>query len=340
MTVRIALAGAGWSGTVHTLAASVVPGVSIPLVATRSVGSAEVLASQIGARPVTADALPGSAQAVVVATPAAAHAELAVRLLAAGTPVLVESPLATTLVDADAIVDAAEASGTAACYAENLLFAPAVDVAVSRRGALGTLDHLDVRLSAPTPEHGHHAEAATAGGVLLDLGPHAVALAMVLAGDDAPAGVRARLASARDDGADDVARVELRFASDLIVPIDLAWGAETVEWGAQAASPAGTVRLDLQPQASVEVDGTAVALPAPHADVDARVSDLGYRSQMEGFAGVVGRTGGRVCPVGFGRTVLEVLCAAAASAGRGGDEVTLPFEGPRDRTPLQLWHAV
>ena len=167
---RLAIAGAGWAGRVHTLAASAVSGATVPLIATRSVGSAEVLASEIGARPVTADQLPGSAEAVVVATPPPDHAALAVRLLSAGTAVLIEKPLAATLTEADAIVAAAEASGAAACYAENLLFAPALDVAVNRRVALGAIDHLEVRMAQPMPTWGHFAEPLTAGGVLFDLG--------------------------------------------------------------------------------------------------------------------------------------------------------------------------
>ncbi len=35
--------------------------------------------------------------------------------------------------------------------------------------------------------------------------------------------------------------------------------------------------------------------------------------------------------------MLEVICAAYRSAGSGGDEVTLPFDGDRTATPLQLW---
>ena len=163
---RLAIAGAGWAGRVHTLAASAVSGATVPLIATRSVGSAEVLASEIGARPVTADQLPGSAEAVVVATPPPDHAALAVRLLSAGTAVLIEKPLAATLTEADAIVAAAEATGAAACYAENLLFAPALDVAVNRRVALGAIDHLEVRMAQPMPTWGHFAEPLTAGGVL------------------------------------------------------------------------------------------------------------------------------------------------------------------------------
>lgn len=338
-STRLAIAGAGWAGRVHTLAAAAVPGTSIPLVATRSVGSAEVLAAEIGARAVTAADLPGSADAVVIATPPPSHAELAVRLLGQGTPVLIEKPLAATLAEADAIVAASEASGAAACYAENLLFAPAVDIAVNRRVALGPLDHLEVRMVQPTPTWGHFAEPLTAGGVLFDLGVHALAVLLVLARDDEPVALRAKLGSSRPDGADDVGRVEVRFASDLIAAVDVSWNGDDVEWSAQASSPTGVVRVEFQPEVAVEVNGEAVALPTIDSPIDGRIFDLGYHAQLEGFCSVVGRRGGRVCPAGFGRSMLEMVCAAYQSAGRDGDEVLLPFDGPRDVTPLQLWRG-
>lgn len=338
---RLALAGAGWAARVHALAASAVDGVSIPVVAARSTASAAEVADSIGATPVVGDALPGRADAVVIATPPTSHAGLAVRMLDAGVPVLVEKPLAATLDEADAIVAASERSGAAACYAENLLFAPAVDLAIARAARLGPLDHLEVRMVGPTPGWGHFAQPLTAGGALFDLGVHAVALALVLAADDEPVAVRARLDSARDDGADDVARVEVRFSSDLIAPIDVSWRAESTEWSAQAASPTGTVRLELRPEVVVEADGESVALPGPTgtSGLDDRIESLGYRAQTEGFVTVVRRRGGRVCPAGFGRAVLELTCAAYLSAGRDGDEVPLPYDGPRDVTPMQLWRG-
>ncbi len=61
--------------------------------------------------------------------------------------------------------------------------------------------------------------------------------------------------------------------------------------------------------------------------------DLGYRDQIQGFAGALAGRGGRVCPLGFGRLVLEITCAAYLAASRGS-EVPLPYDGPRDRTPL------
>ena len=41
----------------------------------------------------------------------------------------------------------------------------------------------------------------------------------------------------------------------------------------------------------------------------------------------------------FGREVLQVVMAGYTSAGLAGEPVPLPFTGPRDRTPLQLWRG-
>src|SRR6266567_8500766 len=51
------------------------------------------------------------AQAIVVATPSSSHREWCMRALAAGKHVFVEKPLAGTLEDARAIVEAARGSG-------------------------------------------------------------------------------------------------------------------------------------------------------------------------------------------------------------------------------------
>lgn len=338
-TIKVALAGAGWAGQVHTLAAAAVAGITIPAVATRSLESARAFAELVGGEGVGIEELPDGADAVVVATPPTSHADIAVAMLERGVPVLVEKPLACTLAEADAIVDAAQRNGVAACYAENLLFAPALDLAAAKRATLGPLEHLSVRTVQPTPDWGHFADDLTVGGALFDLGPHALAVLMVLAGEE-PVALRAKLDSSRADGADDTARVEVRFASDLIAAVDVAWGGEVVDWSAQAAASDGVVRVEFQPNLAVEFNGEPVPLASAvpsGSDVDDRVFDYGYQPQLDGFVGVVKGRGGRVAPVGFGRSVLDMICAAYASAGQESAEVPLPFPGPRNLTPMQLW---
>jgi predicted dehydrogenase len=69
---------------------------------------ASVLATAVGARAVsTIDEAIADADAAVIAAPNSMHRELGVACIEAGLPVLVEKPIAPTLEDADALVDAA-----------------------------------------------------------------------------------------------------------------------------------------------------------------------------------------------------------------------------------------
>jgi len=106
-------------------------------------------------------------------------------------------------------------------------------------------------------------------------------------------------------------------------------------WDLQASSEASVVRAELMPTVVLEHDGEPVTVGPPPPDVQPIVVDLGYLAQMEALAAAAA---GRPTPIDarFGRLVLDVVCGAYASAGSGGP-VPLPFSGPRDRTPLELW---
>ena len=90
---------------------------------------------------------------------------------------------------------------------------------------------------------------------------------------------------------------------------------------------------------AVRVPRFGVPLPGVPEGVPAQLEELGYLPQMETFALDLQRHRTPELGAAFGRSILDVVCAAYASAGRGGDWVPLPFEGPRDRTPLQLWRG-
>ena len=96
------------------------------------------------------------------------------------------------------------------------------------------------------------------------------------------------------------------------------------------------VRAELMPEVVLEHDGEPVPLAPTRPGADPRLEQLGYVAQLEAVAAAVG---GRPswCDARFGRGVLDVVMAAYSSAGRGGEEVILPFAGPRDRTPLDHW---
>jgi predicted dehydrogenase len=330
VTSRVVVAGAGWAGEVHAAALERVPAARLVQIVSRTNESAERTAATVGVPAGTYAELTRKAEVVVVATPPAHHVERALAAIERGMAVLVEKPLASTLADADRLVTAVEGAAVVAGYAENLLFAPAVDAALAHRGS-GPLTHLSVRLGQPAPDWGHFTEPLEAGGVLFDLGAHAVALALALAGSE-PVAASADLRSDRADGADDDATLRLRFADGLVAVVEASWRAEHPVWDLQVAAADRVARVELLPQIAVELDGED-ATPEPTDPL----SDFGYVAELDGVVGVLERRGGRVCPVGFGRLVLDVLCAAYASAGAGGEEVAVPFGGRRDVTPLELW---
>jgi myo-inositol 2-dehydrogenase / D-chiro-inositol 1-dehydrogenase len=334
--VELALAGAGWVAAVHGIAAGVLDGVSISHVASRTPERAKEFATGLGAAACTYDELPAGADAVVICSPPALHAAHARHAIAAGAAVLVEKPLCTTLADADALVEAAS-EGARIAYAENLVHAPVVRAAVEQARLIGTLTHLRVRAVQPRPDWGDFLTEGWGGGVLFDLGVHPLAVALLMAAPARPVEVTAALEGADDHPVDEHAEVRLRFDSGLVAHVTASWrGDDLPLWDAEAASPGGVVRAELLPRALLERDGEPVRLPAVPEGVPPQLEQLGYLPQLASFARDVAEDRHPAVGAAFGRSLLEVACAAYGSAGTGRPEA-LPFRGSRQMTPLQLW---
>ncbi len=337
--LTLAFAGVGWIAAVHGAAIDAVPGLSVRAVASRNPERAAETAQRLGTTTCTYDELPAGADGVVICTPPAQHAALALQVVRAGAGVLVEKPLCTTLADADALVAAAEAGGRIA-YAENLVHAPIVRRALEHTAQLHGIDLLEVRALQARPTWGDFLTEAWGGGVLFDLGVHPLAVALLLAAPAQPVEVRATLEGAADHPVDEHAEVHLAFDTGLMARVVTSWrGRETPTWDAQVSSPDGVVRMELLPEVRLERNGVEVPLPPLPEGIVPQLEQLGYLPQIEAFA--VDLASRRAPEIGaaFGRSVLDVVCGAYTSAGLGGAWVELPFDGPRDRTPLQLWRT-
>lgn len=334
----LAFAGAGWVATVHGLAAQAFDDVHVSCVASRHSDSAIRRADQLGATPCRYEDLPGDADAVVVATPPALHLREAERAVDGGALALVETPLAATLADADRLVTLAQRGGVA--YGENLVHSPVVADAVQVCRRMGEMTHLEVRFAQGRPEASPpRFEPSWGGGALFDLGIHALAVAVLMAAPARVVGVEADLAAGDGLEVDDDAAVTLIFDTGLRAQVLATWRAAAPTWDAQAASATSAVRLELVPEPSVELNGAALRLPAPPSDLATdQLHHLGYIDQLAAVAAdvAVARTP-RVGPA-FGRLLLEIVCAAYASARTGAPEA-VPFTGPRDRTPHELWRS-
>lgn len=336
--VDLAFAGVGWIAAVHGYAIDQIAGVTVTAVASRNPARAADSASKLGATACTYDDLPAGADGVVVCTPPPLHTAHTLQAVQAGAAVLVEKPLCATLADADALVAASE-QGAQIAYAENLVHAPIVRLAVEHAAQLAGIDVLEVRALQDRPTWGDFLTEGWGGGVLFDLGVHPIAVALLLAAPAQPVEVRCALEGADDHPVDEHAELSVAFDSGLVARIITSWRHSSPTWDAQVSSPDGVVRLELLPELLLERNGVTVPLPAAPEGVVPQLDELGYLRQMESFIDDI--EGGRAPSVGpaFGRRVLDVVCAAYASAGRGGPWVDLPFDGPRNLTPLELWRG-
>ncbi len=89
----------------------------------------------------------GGIDAAIVASPDDTHAALAIELLGAGVPVFVDKPLATTTRDADAVLAAAQRTGTPLYVGHNLRHWDVVRVmrGIVERGEIGEVKAIWVR---------------------------------------------------------------------------------------------------------------------------------------------------------------------------------------------------
>ena len=128
--------------------------------------------------------------AAVVATPNALHAPQAIALLEAGRHVLVEKPMATTVAECNAMIEAAQRGGASLMVAHCWRFHPDVQ-AMRERIASGELGEI-----VKTRGYGVHAgwgpsgwfadKALAGGGALPDMGVHAIDTVRYLLGDPDP----------------------------------------------------------------------------------------------------------------------------------------------------------
>ena len=333
---HVGLCGAGHVATAHAMAAASL-GMPVVAVASRTPARAQALSKQTRARAVDYAQLPAGADIIVVCTPAHLRAADTLRLLDAGCAVVVEKPLCVTLSEADAIVAAAAVHNQRVLYAENLAYSPVVAALLNRVGHIGPLTHLEARTINPLPTWRDVSLDELGGGVLLDLGVHPLALMMLAAGAAGAGpvvGVSARLEEGDTSRNDVYAEVDLTFRSGLVGRVVASWKGEQPQGDLQMSSAAGVLRVDFWPEPTLEHNGEPVPLPRAASPLE----QFGYVEQLRSFQQDLRRGATPFMDVAFGRLILEVVCAAYASAGANGTMQSVPFTGDRTKTPSQLWH--
>jgi predicted dehydrogenase len=155
--------------------------------------------------------------AIVLATPVPTHAALAVRVLEAGKHCFVEKPLAQSVADAQAAVDAAERTGRTLMVGHLLQYHPGIArlKALVEDGSLGEVRYIyGNRLNLGKLRADENA--------LWSLGAHDVSVLLHLAGEE-PYEFSARGESYMNPGVEDVVFAFMRFPSGLSAHLHLSW---------------------------------------------------------------------------------------------------------------------
>ena len=201
---RIAVVGYGYWGIRHVRVLSSMPGVDVTVVDSSLKRLAEAAAHYPNARLVTElDGILGDLEAVVVATPPSTHFALALSALNSGVHVLVEKPLATTVHDAEALVEAA--SGNRLMVGHTFMYNPAVRRLreIIDSGILGRILYIDAaRLNLGLYQSDVN--------VIWDLAPHDISIATYLL-DEVPMSTSVWASRHVGRGHPDVAYLRLDF---------------------------------------------------------------------------------------------------------------------------------
>lgn len=350
MTLRIGLVGTQFIGNLYAHSLRQVAGAEI--VAVAAPNTAATFAEKWGIARHYTDyremIAAGGLDAVAIAAPNDLHYDITIRAASAGMHVLCEKPLAVSLSEADGMIAACQRAGVALMYAENLLFVPMYQRvrALAQRGHVGAPFLVKQAQCHGGPYSPWFWDVERAGGgVLLDMGCHSIhAICRVMgAWPEAVTATLGRYAHADKGRGEDHATVILHFPGGAIGIAESSWAMPGGNDYLEVYGPKGRLVANLE-------RGPAIAMylaPESERALDASTRSgwqyvmyeeawqFGFPQELQHFVDVVEGRAELQSSGEDGRRVLEIICAAYASA-RLGQRVALPFPSTAKK-PIDHW---
>jgi len=313
--VRVALVGLGSAGRRHT---ELLAELGCQVVGFDPAG---------GGRADSAEEAMAAADAVVVASPSALHAEHVRAAVAARRPVLVEKPAAASASAAQALARAAEEAGVVAGVAMNWRFHPAI-TAIGEwlgQGRLGRVAlarasfGFDLRQWRPGTDHrrSYSARAALGGGIVLDA-IHELDYLLWLLGPAASVSAETGRVAELETDVEDIAVASIRFASGALAAVDLNFFEPAYRRGCVVAGTEGVARWEW---------GTGRVVLS-RAGADDEVSEVAedprptYRAELRDFLECVGTGRAPRASLADGAAAVA-LAESLKESARTGRRVTL-----------------
>ncbi len=347
---RVGLIGSGGISRTYMAAFPQVPEGEVVAVWSRQRENAERFAREFAigfATDRVEDLLP-QVDVVCVNSPNACHAPHAIAAASAGKHVIVEKPLAVSLEEGQAIIDACAAAGVGLAYAEELPFVPKFERAreILESGAIGEVLYLTQREAHGGPySPWFFTRDEAGGGVLMDMACHAIELVRWVLGKPSVAKVTAHVANAlhRDKTElEDHSVIHLEFADGITATCEASW---VLQGGMQSRlelwGTEGYLDVDLLHGTGLELythrgSPQHMAPPGWTMTLTNWVVENGYPQELSHFLqcfreGSVPRESGA-----DGLVVLEILLAAYESAATGRT-VALPHRPEGIERAVDPW---
>lgn len=355
---KVALLGAGFIAEIHLESYQrFVPEAEVVAVYTRNPERAEAFARKhhIGRwySDLEAAIRESDCDVVDICIPNFLHHQAVLTAAAAGRHVILEKPMAMNLEEADEMIAACARANRKLMYAEELCFAPKYERVrkLVQEGAVGSI----YQMRQAERHSGPHSDwfydiAQSGGGALMDLGCHGIAwFRWMLGGRPAVRAVQAHMQTGLIHGA------RTRAEENVICTVEFEGGAIGVvenSWAkyggmddrVEVYGTGGVIYADLfqgNSALTYSEKGYGYAMEKAGSTqgwtftIFEEAFNQGYPQELRHFIDCIREDRTPLVTGEDGRAVLEVICAAYASARRG-QRIELPFRA-RVQRPIDLW---
>ncbi len=218
---RVAAIGVGSMGRNHARIYNELPDAELIAVADENLATAQTIGGQFGVnayadfRQLLDKERP---EAVSIAVPTALHYEVAMAALESGAHVLIEKPIAATLEQGSALIEAAHRLNRVLAVGHVVRFNPAIQALKQKlvAGDLGRIFQIFCRRAGPFPARIRDV------GVVVDLAPHDVDIMRFLAGAD-PVRLYAETEQRIHTEHEDLLFALLRFPEGIVGALEINW---------------------------------------------------------------------------------------------------------------------
>ena len=354
--IKVAILGAGFIADIHIESYHrFVANAEVVAVYTRDENKAKAFAEKHQVRQWFSDIdvlIENSGCDVVdICLPNFLHANATLKAAAAGKHIIIEKPLAVTLEDADEMIAACRKANVKLMYAEELCFAPKYERVrhMVKEGAIGEI----YMLKQAEKHSGPHSDwfydiDLSGGGVLMDMGCHAVAWFRWMLNNAKAVSVYATMSTVLHKGrtkAEDNSVVIIEFENGVTAVAENSWAKHGgMDDKSEVYGTGGVVYADLfMGNAAIAYSKNGYGYAMEKADttvgwsfpVFEEVFNQGYPHELQHFIDCVQHDKQPVVTGDDGRAVLEIIYAAYASAAQG-KKIMLPFH-PLVAKPIDLW---